>query len=87
MANQLGKILITFFDYMELTFFHLNLHIKTNINMTFGNFYRYDNMADLYAVINTLQCLEKAYIKDSVTGINFNCNNFCSTLVYINFIV
>ena len=28
---------------------------------------RYDNMADLYAVINTLQCLEKAYIKDLVT--------------------
>lgn len=28
---------------------------------------KYDNMADLYAVINTLQCLEKAYIKDSVT--------------------
>ncbi|KAK3602597.1 hypothetical protein CHS0354_034321 [Potamilus streckersoni] len=26
----------------------------------------YDNMADLYAVINTLQCLEKAYIKDAV---------------------
>lgn len=24
-------------------------------------------MADLYAVINTLQCLEKAYIKDCVT--------------------
>lgn len=28
---------------------------------------KYDNLADLYAVINTLQCLEKAYIKDSVT--------------------
>uniref|UniRef100_A0A6M2CLG9 Vacuolar protein sorting-associated protein 28 homolog n=1 Tax=Rhipicephalus microplus TaxID=6941 RepID=A0A6M2CLG9_RHIMP len=28
---------------------------------------KYDNMADLYAVINTLQCLEKAYIKDCVT--------------------
>ncbi|OQR71486.1 vacuolar sorting protein VPS28-like [Tropilaelaps mercedesae] len=27
----------------------------------------YDNMADLYSVINTLQCLEKAYIKDAVT--------------------
>ncbi|ELU06418.1 hypothetical protein CAPTEDRAFT_155234 [Capitella teleta] len=27
----------------------------------------YDNIADLYAVVNTLQCLEKAYIKDSVT--------------------
>lgn len=27
---------------------------------------RYDNMADLYAVINTLQSLEKAYIRDAV---------------------
>lgn len=27
---------------------------------------RYDNMAELYAVINTLQSLEKAYIKDAV---------------------
>ncbi|XP_003745774.1 vacuolar protein sorting-associated protein 28 homolog [Galendromus occidentalis] len=27
---------------------------------------RYDNMADLFSVINTLQCLEKAYIKDAV---------------------
>lgn len=26
----------------------------------------YDNMADLYAVINTLQSLEKAYIKDAI---------------------
>lgn len=26
----------------------------------------YDNMAELFAVINTLQCLEKAYIKDAV---------------------
>lgn len=28
---------------------------------------KYDNMADLFAVINTLQCLQKAYIKDAVT--------------------
>ena len=28
--------------------------------------FRYDNMADLYAVINTLQSLEKAYIRDAV---------------------
>jgi len=28
---------------------------------------KYDNMGDLYAVINTLQCLEKAYIRDCVT--------------------
>ncbi|CAG0883490.1 unnamed protein product [Cyprideis torosa] len=28
---------------------------------------KYDNQADLYANINTLQCLEKAYIKDCVS--------------------
>ncbi|XP_066999390.1 vacuolar protein sorting-associated protein 28 homolog [Anabrus simplex] len=28
---------------------------------------KYDNMADLYAVINTLQNLEKAYIRDCIT--------------------
>lgn len=27
----------------------------------------YDNMADLFSIINTLQCLEKAYIRDVVT--------------------
>lgn len=37
-----------------------------NNNNTFN--LRYDNMADLYAVINTLQCLEKAYIKDCITA-------------------
>ena len=35
-------------------------------NTCFYN-YRYDNLADLFAVINTLQALEKAYIKDAVT--------------------
>ncbi|NWZ99464.1 VPS28 protein, partial [Nesospiza acunhae] len=28
---------------------------------------RYDNMAELFAVVKTLQALEKAYIKDCVT--------------------
>ena len=28
---------------------------------------KYDNMAELFAVINTLQWLEKAYIRDAVT--------------------
>jgi len=28
---------------------------------------RYDNMADLYAIINTIQQLEKAYIRDCIT--------------------
>ena len=29
--------------------------------------FRYDNLADLFAVITTLQNLEKAYIRDCVT--------------------
>lgn len=29
---------------------------------------RYDNMAELFAVVKTLQALEKAYIKDCVTA-------------------
>ncbi|KAF7261847.1 hypothetical protein EG68_00827 [Paragonimus skrjabini miyazakii] len=29
---------------------------------------KYDNLAELYAVINTLQCLEKAYIKDYINS-------------------
>lgn len=32
---------------------------------------KYDNMADLYAVINTLQTLEKAYIKDCVSATEY----------------
>lgn len=28
----------------------------------------YDNMAELYSIVKTLQALEKAYIKDSVTA-------------------
>ena len=42
-------------------------------------FYRYDNMADLYAVMNTLQCLEKAYIKDCVTATEYTAA--CSKLL------
>ena len=40
---------------------------------------RYDNMADLYAVMNTLQCLEKAYIKDCVTAKEYTAA--CSKLL------
>jgi len=39
----------------------------------------YDNMADLYSVINTLNCLEKAYIKDSVTAKEYTAA--CSKLL------
>ena len=40
---------------------------------------KYDNLADLYAVINSLQCLEKAYIKDSVTAKEYTAA--CSKLL------
>lgn len=40
---------------------------------------KYDNMADLYSVINTLQCLEKAYIKDCVTAKEYTAA--CSKLL------
>lgn len=39
----------------------------------------YDNMADLYSVINTLNCLEKAYIKDSITSKEYTAA--CSKLL------
>merc|ERR1711953_1570869 len=38
-----------------------------------------DNLAELFAVINTLQCLEKAYIKDSVK--NKEYTGSCSKLL------
>lgn len=38
-----------------------------------------DNLAELFAVINTLQCLEKAYIKDSVQAKEYTSN--CSKLL------
>jgi len=38
-----------------------------------------DNLAELFAVINTLQCLEKAYIKDSVQAKEYSGN--CSRLL------
>lgn len=40
---------------------------------------KYDNLSDLYALINTLQCLEKAYIKDSVTSKEYTAA--CSKLL------
>jgi len=38
-----------------------------------------DNLAELFAVINTLQCLEKAYIKDSVNAKDYT--RACSKLL------
>lgn len=40
---------------------------------------KYDNMADLYAVINTLQQLEKAYIRDCVSSKEYT--GACSKLL------
>ncbi|KAG7237794.1 hypothetical protein INR49_031807 [Caranx melampygus] len=40
---------------------------------------RYDNMAELFAVVKTLQALEKAYIKDCVTPNEYTAS--CSRLL------
>lgn len=40
---------------------------------------RYDNMADCYSLINTIQCLEKAYIKDAITAKEYTAA--CSKLL------
>ncbi|KAK7595186.1 hypothetical protein V9T40_001619 [Parthenolecanium corni] len=40
---------------------------------------RYENMADLYAIVNTLQHLEKAYIRDCVTAKEYTAA--CSKLL------
>ncbi|CAH1405034.1 unnamed protein product [Nezara viridula] len=40
---------------------------------------KYDNMADLFAVINTLQQLEKAYIRDCITATEYTAA--CSKLL------
>ncbi|KAK4475815.1 hypothetical protein MN116_001069 [Schistosoma mekongi] len=40
---------------------------------------KYDNLAELYAVINTIQCLQKAYIKDHVESREYTAA--CSKLL------
>lgn len=45
-------------------------------------FKRYDNMAELFAVVKTLQALEKAYIKDCVTP-----NELVTSFVFLRNIV
>lgn len=40
---------------------------------------RFDNMADCYSLINAIQCLEKAYIKDAVTSKEYTAA--CSKLL------
>ena len=47
-----------------------------------------DNLAELFAVINTLQCLEKAYIRDSVKNkVSFNIATFLTGNRYLHFMV
>ncbi|KAA0193467.1 Vacuolar protein sorting-associated protein, partial [Fasciolopsis buskii] len=40
---------------------------------------KYDNLAELYAVINTIQCLQKAYIKDHINSKEYTAA--CSKLL------
>ena len=44
-----------------------NVYEEVRLYRTSREREKYDNLADLYAVINSIQCLEKAYIKDCVT--------------------
>ncbi|KAI1295451.1 Vacuolar protein sorting-associated protein 28 -like protein [Halotydeus destructor] len=44
-----------------------NLYEEARLFRTSREREKYDNLADLYAVINSLQALEKAHIKDCVT--------------------
>lgn len=45
-----------------------NLFEEVRLNRTARERELYDNLADLYAVVNSLQALEKAHIKDCVTA-------------------
>lgn len=49
---------------------------------------RYDNMAELFAVVKTLQALEKAYIKDCVTPNEYvTCISFIFFFLSLSFFV
>ena len=50
-----------------LTFLMANLYEEIRLYRTSIDREKVDNLADLYAVINSLQALEKAHIKDCVT--------------------
>lgn len=55
------------------------LYEEVKLHRTAREREQYDNAADLYALINTLQCLEKAYIKDAVTSKEYTAA--CSKLL------
>lgn len=56
-----------------------NLYEEVRLYRTAREREKFDNMADLYAVINSLQALEKAHIKDCVTP--KECTAACSKLL------
>lgn len=56
-----------------------NLYEEVRLYRTSQEREKYDNLADLYAVINTIQCLEKALIKDCVTQTEYTAA--CSKLL------
>ena len=56
-----------------------NLYEEVRLYRTAREREQYDNLADLYAVINSLQALEKAHIKDCVTAKEYTAS--CSKLL------
>jgi len=67
--NNLSFVLATASDLMEEVKLYRNARERE----------KFDNMADLYAVINTLQALEKANIRDCVTSKEYTAA--CSKLL------
>lgn len=56
-----------------------NLYEEVRLSRTAREREQYDNLADLYAVINSLQALEKAHVKDCVTAKEYTAS--CSKLL------
>ena len=51
---------------------------KKSLNRFLSRLSRYDNMADVFSIITTLQALEKAYIKDVVESVEYVTDLFLS---------
>ncbi|KRZ59193.1 Vacuolar protein sorting-associated protein 28 -like protein [Trichinella nativa] len=65
-----------------------NLYTEVKLRRNAAERERFDNLAELYATINTLECLEKAYIRDIVSPKEYTAQ--CSKLlvqVKANFVV
>lgn len=71
--SKLPDIILFSWGYFELidvtvkTMSDADYVIGLHLMSFLFHFERYDNMAELFAVVKTLQALEKAYIKDCVT--------------------